>query len=139
MILRSISLACKGLFVVRLCCLRYDVDDVSMAKLMWCKQTNNVRPLIVICHSNVLYVTSQSLVPGTKRRLLSSASLLSRGTLGGCASSEFNCVMSLLDPAMCKSRMLSNSTTRQSMDVYNMYKTHIQHTAYVLNTHCHEN
>uniref|UniRef100_A0A7C9A7G7 Uncharacterized protein n=1 Tax=Opuntia streptacantha TaxID=393608 RepID=A0A7C9A7G7_OPUST len=33
-IIRSISPGCKGLLVVRLYCLRYDADDISMAKLV---------------------------------------------------------------------------------------------------------
>ena len=82
-IIRSISLACKDLLVVRPYRLRYDANDVSMAKPTWCKQTKNVIPIIVICRNNVLYVKYQSLVSGTSRRLLSSESLLPRGTSRG--------------------------------------------------------
>ena len=82
-ILRSISPACKYLPVVRVYRLRYDTNNVSMAKLVWCKQTNNVISKIFLCRTNVLYVKYQSLVPGTSRHVLSNESLLSKGTSRG--------------------------------------------------------
>ena len=82
-ILRSISPACKYLLVVRVYRLRYDTNDVSMAKPTWCKQINNVIPIVFLCRTNMLYVKYQSLVPDTSHRVLSTELLLSKGTSGG--------------------------------------------------------
>ena len=135
MILRSISPACKYIPVVRIYHLRYDMNDVSMAKPAWCKQTNNVISVIVLCRTNVLYVNYHLLVQGTSHRLLSSESLLSRGTSGGWVSSESSCARYLLHPAIAKYKMLSNSTTQQSIKVHNTYNTHTQQRTFILNTH----